>query len=60
MGFSYRKRKKILPGITLSFSNRGASVRAGTKHAGVSKNTRGDTTRSAGLFGFRWLRRRHR
>jgi hypothetical protein len=36
MGWSFRKSKKLLPGVRLSLSHRGVGVRVGTKHAGVS------------------------
>lgn len=42
LGFRYRRRKKILPGITLNIGKRGpSSVRAGQRGAGVSVGRRG-------------------
>lgn len=36
MGFRFRKSKKILPGVRVNFSKKGAGVRLGGKHGGVS------------------------
>jgi hypothetical protein len=57
MSFSFQKRKKVMPGVTLNFSKKGPGVRVGGKHMGVSKGVGRKATASAGLFGFRWWKR---
>ncbi len=57
MGIYYRKRIKIMPGLSINLSPKSVGARVGPKHAGVSRNTKDQTTRSVGLFGFRWMRR---
>jgi hypothetical protein len=54
VGFSYRK--KIAPGLTLTASRRGLgmSQRIGVPGAGVSVNTRGRVTATAGAGGLRY------
>jgi hypothetical protein len=58
VGLSYRK--KIAPGLTLSASRRGlgASQRIGVPGAGVSVNSRGRVTASAGAGGVRYQKSR--
>ena len=58
MGLSYRKRKKIAPGISLNLSTKGVGLSAGPKGAKVSKSTsRKKTGVSLGKSGFRWSKR---
>ncbi|MCB1512766.1 MAG: DUF4236 domain-containing protein [Hyphomicrobiaceae bacterium] len=51
MGFRFRRSKKLLPGIKLTISHRGASVRVGPRGAGVSVSTTGRKTINAGIPG---------
>ena len=56
MGFGYRKRKKILPGLSLNFSKRGVGVTAGRRGATVSRSAQG---RKQGSLGWRgWFSRK--
>ena len=61
MGWRFQKRKKILPGLTLSLGKRSGSVRAGHRGAGVSVGKRG-LSASVALIGtglaYVWRRRR--
>ncbi len=41
MGWGFRKRKKVLPGVTLNVTHKGLGVRLGTRNAGVSVSSRG-------------------
>lgn len=54
MGFTFRK--KIAPGINLSIGPKGPTLsgRVGVRGAGVSVNTRGRMTASAGVGGLRY------
>jgi hypothetical protein len=58
MSLSYRKSKKIAPGLKLNMSSRGVGVSAGPRGAKVSANTKGQKRASAGLFGFRWSKQK--
>lgn len=40
MGFSFKKRKKILPGVTLNVSTKSVGLRVGGRNAGVSVNSK--------------------
>ena len=51
MGFRMRKSVKLGPGVRLTASHRGASVRVGPRGAGVSASTSGRRTVSAGIPG---------
>lgn len=51
MGFSFRKRKKILPGVTLNISTKSIGVRVGGKNAGVSVNSKRGARASASIPG---------
>ena len=52
MGWGYRKRVKLLPGINLNIGKRGAGVSGGKRGARVSvKNARGITPLAAATFG---------
>jgi hypothetical protein len=41
MGWRFQKRRRILPGVTLNLSKRGAGVSAGRRGAKVSAGPRG-------------------
>jgi Protein of unknown function (DUF4236) len=41
MGLRFRKRKKLLPGLTLNIGKRGASLSAGPRGAKVNVGRRG-------------------
>lgn len=51
MGMRFRKSKTIAPGVKLNLGKSGASVRFGGKGAGVTLNTKGKVTTSAGIPG---------
>jgi tetratricopeptide (TPR) repeat protein len=51
MGFRIRKSVKLAPGVRLTASHRGASIRVGPRGAGVSASTSGRSTVSAGIPG---------
>lgn len=51
MAFRMRKSVKLAPGVRLTASHRGASVRVGPRGAGVSAGTSGRRTVSAGVPG---------
>ena len=51
MGFRIRKSVKLGPGLRLTASHRGASVRVGPRGAGVSASTSGRRTVSGGIPG---------
>ena len=51
MGFSFRKSKKIAPGVRVTVSKSGVSVSAGNKIAGVSKSSSGRTTKRVTIPG---------
>lgn len=51
MGFRMRKSVKLGPGVRLTASHRGASLRVGPRGAGVSASTAGRRTVSAGIPG---------
>ena len=51
MGFRLRKSIKLGPGVRLTASHRGASIRVGPRGAGVSASTSGRKTVSAGIPG---------
>ncbi len=51
MGFRYRKTKSIAPGVKVNLNKNSASVRFGGKGAGVTYNTNGKVTRTAGIPG---------
>jgi hypothetical protein len=50
MGFRFRKRKKIGPGVTLNLGKRGGSLSFGRRGASVNVGRRG-TTATASLLG---------
>ena len=47
MGFRFRTRKKIAPGITIGFSKGGLSARVGGRNLGVSVGSRGARVRGS-------------
>ena len=51
MGFSFRKSKKIAPGVRVTVSKSGISLSASNKVAGISKSTSGRTTKHATIPG---------
>lgn len=51
MSIRFRKSKKIAPGVTLNLGKDSAGVRFGGKGAGVTLNTKGNVTASAGVPG---------
>jgi Protein of unknown function (DUF4236) len=63
MGWQFRKRKQLLPGLSLNLGRRGASLSAGRRGARVSAGTRG-TAATLTLLGtglsYVWRKRRRR
>ena len=57
MGFGYRKRKRILPGLSLNLSKRGAGLSVGRRGASVSRSPGGQKQVSLGWKGFFWRKR---
>jgi Protein of unknown function (DUF4236) len=61
MGWRFQRRKRLLPGVTLNLSKRGAGLSVGRKGARVSAGRRG-LTATVGLVGtglaYVWRRRR--
>jgi hypothetical protein len=57
MGFGFRKRKKIAPGIWLSFSKRGVGVGGGRPGSTVSRSPSGRKQVSLGWKGFFFRKR---
>jgi hypothetical protein len=57
MGFGFRKRKKLLPGLTLNISKRGLGLSAGRRGATVSRSARGRKQVSLGWKGPFWRKR---
>ena len=51
MGLSFRKTKKIAPGVRVTESKSGVSVSAGNKVAGISKSSSDRTTKCATIPG---------
>ena len=51
MGFSFRKSKKIAPGLRVTVSKGGVSLSAGNKLGGISKSTSGRTTTRVSIPG---------
>lgn len=41
MGFRFRKSVKVMPGVRLTFTHRGTSVRVGPRNVGISKGPSG-------------------
>jgi hypothetical protein len=57
MGWGYRKRKKLLPGVDLNIGRRGLGLSFGRRRARLSANTRGRKGVSLGWKGFFWRKR---
>ena len=61
MGWQFRRRKKILPGVTLNLGKRGVGVSVGPRGAKLSAGPRG-LTATVSLLGtglaYVWRRRR--
>lgn len=51
MSIRFRKSKKIAPGVTLNLGKDSTGVRFGGKGAGITLNTKGNVTASAGVPG---------
>ena len=51
MGFSFRKSKKIAPGVRATVSKSGISLSASNKFGGVSRSTSGRTTKHVSIPG---------
>jgi hypothetical protein len=57
MGFGYRKRKRIAPGLFANFSRSGVGFSAGRRGASVSRSAKGRKQLSLGWKGLFWRRR---
>jgi Protein of unknown function (DUF4236) len=57
MAFGFRKRKRILPGLSLNLSKRGAGLSFGRRGASVSQSASGRKQLSLGLKGLFWRKR---
>jgi hypothetical protein len=57
VGFGFRRRKKIAPGLWLNLSKRGAGMSAGRRGATVSRSPDGKKQASLGWKGFFWRKR---
>lgn len=57
MGFGYRKRIKIVPGLRLNLSKRGAGLSAGRRGVSVSRSATGRRQLSLGWKGLFWRKR---
>lgn len=57
MGFGFRKRKRILPGMWLNLSKRGVGVSAGRRGATMSRSPGGRKQVSLGWKGLFWRKR---
>jgi hypothetical protein len=57
MGWGYRKRVKLLPGINLNIGKRGVGVSGGRRGARVSASPSGRRSLSLGLKGFFWRKK---
>jgi Protein of unknown function (DUF4236) len=57
VGWGYRKRVKLLPGVSLNLGRRGVGISAGKRGARVSANARGRRSVSLGWKGFFWRRK---
>ena len=57
MGISYRKSKKLMPGLKGTIGLKGGSLRIGGKHLGVSVSTKRRVTASGGAAGVRYQKR---
>jgi hypothetical protein len=57
MGFGFRKRKRIAPGVFLNLSKGGAGLSFGRRGASVSRSPRGRRQLSLGWKGLVWRKR---
>jgi hypothetical protein len=57
MSFGFRKRKKLMPGLSLNLSKRGAGLSVGRRGAHLSRGATGRTQLSLGWKGFFWRKR---
>jgi hypothetical protein len=57
MGFGFRKRKRILPGLWLNLSKRGVGISGGRRGATVSRGATGRKQVSLGWKGLFWRRK---
>lgn len=61
MGWRFQRRRKVLPGVSVSLSKKSASVRLGPRGAGVTAGRRG-LAATLSLIGtglaYTWRRRR--
>ena len=57
MPFSYRKRKRIAPGLFLNLSKRGVGASVGRRGARVSASSTGRKQVSLGWRGLFWRKR---
>jgi len=57
VGWSYRKSKKIAPGLRLNISRRSLGLSAGLRCAKVSVNTRRQKGLTLSLLGLLWRKR---
>jgi hypothetical protein len=57
MGFGFRKRKRIGPGLFLNLSKRGAGFSVGRRGASLSTSPTGRRQLSLGSKGFFWRKR---
>ena len=57
MGFGFRKRKRIAPGVSLNLSKSGLGVSVGRRGASVSRSAKGRKQLSFGWKGLFWRKR---
>lgn len=57
MGWTFRRSRKIGPGLRLNISKSSLGLSGGRRGGRVSANTRGQKGVSLGAFGFRWFKR---
>jgi hypothetical protein len=57
MGWTFRKRKRLLPGIDLNIGKRSLGLSFGRRGGRLSVNTRRQKSVSLGLKGFFWRKR---
>jgi hypothetical protein len=57
MGWTFRKRKRLLPGLDLNVGRRGLGLSFGRRGARLSVNTRGQKGASLGWKGLFWRKR---
>jgi len=57
MAFSYRKSKRVAPGVRLNLGSRSAGLSMGARGLRFGMSTLGRGTLSVGRFGFRLVKR---